>query len=97
MGDAVQYANAEGNWYHTVIISKIENGEIYVCAQSDNALDRPLSSYNFASARFLHFLGVRFDVNDDECFAYLISGGEGLPEPEPSAPDFDRPELVEGS
>ena len=97
VGDAVQYANAEGNWYHTVIISRIENGEIYVCAQSDNALDRPLSSYNFASARFLHFLGVRFDVNDDECFAYLISGGEGLPEPEPSAPDFDRPELVEGS
>lgn len=106
VGDAVQYANEEGDWYHTVIISAIENGEIYVCAQSDDALDRPLSSYSFASARFLHFLGVRFSVNDDACFDYLISGGEDLPplsqEPPqeilPDAPDeFDRPDVVEGS
>lgn len=123
VGDAVQYANEEGDWYHTVIISKIENGEIYVCAQSDNALDRPLSSYTFASARFLHFLGVRFEVDDGACFSYLISGGEDLPEPEipdlpdlpqvpeplpeqpeetapaepPQVPEFDRPDVVEGS
>lgn len=91
VGDAVQYANEEGDWYHTVIISKIENGEIYVCAQSDNALDRLLSSYSFASARFLHFLGVRFEVTDDECFDYLISGGEARPEPElPDLPDLPQ-------
>lgn len=106
VGDAVQYANESGDWYHTVIISKIENREIYVCAQSDNALDRPISSYRFASARFLHFLGVRFEVKND-CFDYLISGGESgmpsqdpepMPEPTPEPlPEFDRPDVVEGS
>lgn len=91
VGDAVQYANEEGDWYHTVIISAIENGEIYVCAQSDDALDRPLSSYSFAAARFLHFLGVRFLVNDDACFDYLISGGEDLPpEGEPNLPPLSQ-------
>ena len=86
VGDVAQYADGEGDWYHTVIISKIENGEIYVCAQSNDALDRPLSDYNFAAVRFLHIEGVRFDLNDAPCFSYLISGGELLPmaaEPQP--------------
>ena len=112
-GDAVQFADAEGDWYHTVIISAIENGEIYVCAQSNDALDRPLSSYNFATARFLHIMGVRFDVNDDDCYDYLISGGEtdvppvapDVPEPPTDAETppsespapIDRPDTVEGS
>ena len=75
VGDAVQYANAEGDWYHTVIITRIENGEIYVSAQSDDALDRPISSYNFAKARFLHIEGVRVELNDDSCFEILLRGG----------------------
>ena len=89
IGDAVQYADAEGDWYHTVIISAIENGEIYVCAQSDDALDRPISSYNFATARFLHIEGVRFEVDDTDCFDYLISGGETPPDP--SDPNLPQP------
>lgn len=105
VGDAVQLANEAGDWYHTVIISELRDGEIYVCAQSNDALDRPLSSYTFASARFLHFLGVRFDVDDEPCFSYLISGGmDGTaPAPEPPAEQpldpspSDRPEIVEGS
>ena len=108
-GDVVQYADEEGDWYHTVIISAVENGEIYVCAQSNDALDRPLSSYDFASARFLHIMGVRFDVSDDQCYKYLISGGEtepptaeqDVPDPpivEAPAPEpIDRPDVVEGS
>jgi hypothetical protein len=89
IGDAVQYADREGDWYHTVIISAIENGEIYVCAQSDDALDRPISSYNFATARFLHIEGVRFEVDDTDCFDYLISGGETPPDP--SDPNLPQP------
>ena len=27
VGDVVQYADSEGDWYHTVIISAIENGK----------------------------------------------------------------------
>ena len=76
VGDAIQYANAEGDWYHTVIISKITENEIFVCAQSDDALDRPLSSYSFASYRILHIDGVRLDINDDECYRILLAGGD---------------------
>ena len=92
-GDVVQYADQEGDWYHTVIISAIENGEIYVCAHSDDALDRPISSYNFATARFLHIMGVRFDVADEDCYDYLISGGETPLEPE--TPDLPQPPVTE--
>lgn len=88
-GDVVQYADEEGDWYHTVIISAIENGEIYVCAHSNDALDRPISSYNFASARFLHIAGVRFEVEDGDCFEYLLSGGESAAQPEPPEPPVE--------
>ena len=32
IGDIIQLQNADGVFYHTLIISKIENGEIYICA-----------------------------------------------------------------
>ena len=73
-GDVVQYADEEGDWYHTVIISAIENGEIYVCAQSNDALDRPLSSYNYASLRILHINGVYFDVPLEESYRLIFEG-----------------------
>lgn len=94
-GDAVQYADAEGDWYHTVIVSKVENGEIYVCAHSDDSLDRPISSYNFAKARYLQIQGVRFEVDDSACFAYLLNGGE----PTPTVPESmtDRPDPPQDS
>ena len=76
VGDVIQYANSTGDWYHTVIISKITPEEIFVCAQSDDALDRPLSSYNFTTTRFLHVDGVRFELNDDRCYQTLLNGRE---------------------
>ncbi len=85
-GDVIQYADQQGDWYHTVIVSRVEEGEIYVCAHSNDALDRPLSSYRFSEARFLQIRGVRFEVDDGPCFETLINGG--VP---------DRPEVVEGS
>ena len=75
-GDVAQYADSAGDWYHTVIITAVENGEIYVAAQTDDALDRPLSSYRFANARFLHIEGVRFEVDESACFEGLLSGTE---------------------
>ena len=75
IGDVVQYADSEGDWYHTVIITRIDGDEIFVSAQSDDARDRPISTYNFASARFLHIEGVRISLEDDACFEILLSGG----------------------
>ncbi len=74
IGDVIQLANDEGDYYHTLIVSKIEGAVIYVCAQSNDALDRRLSTYDYVSARYLH----RVQFNDAGCFEGLIEG-EVLP------------------
>ncbi len=76
LGDVIQYANVDGDWYHTVLITGFDGDEILVSAQSDDALDRPLSSYTAAvTKRFLHIVGVRIEINDDLCFETLLAGG----------------------
>lgn len=61
-GDIVQLGDAEGYFYHSPVITEVgacpapEN--ILVCAHSYDALDRPLSTYEYAQARFLHIEGV---------------------------------------
>ena len=75
LGDVIQFANANGDWYHTVIVSGFDGEEILICAQSNDALDRPLSSYtNAVEKRFLHILGVRIEINYDPCYEALLSG-----------------------
>ena len=79
LGDVIQYANADGDWYHTVLICGFDGEEILVCAQSDDARNRPLSSYtNAVQYRFLHIEGVRIEINDDECYQTLLAG-EAIP------------------
>lgn len=74
IGDAIQLKNVDGDFYHTLIISKIENGEIYVCANSNDALNRPLSSYDYADLRVIHIEGVRYDTRYlIDCFDALLS------------------------
>ena len=75
-GDVIQYANRTGDWYHTVMVTGFDGGEILVSAQSDDALDRPLSSYSFATARYLHIVGVRVEIDDDVCFEVLLNGAQ---------------------
>lgn len=57
-GDIVQFGNLTGGFYHTPIITAIYP-TILVAAHTDDALDRPLVSYNFARVRFIHIDGVR--------------------------------------
>ncbi|MBQ8214125.1 MAG: amidase domain-containing protein [Clostridia bacterium] len=81
LGDVIQYANRAGDWYHTVIVTGFDGEEILISAQSDDALDRPVSSYrNAVTKRYLHIESVRFEVNDDLCFERLISGTAEQPE-----------------
>ncbi len=58
-GDIIQLRQNKTHFNHSVIVSKIVGGEIYVCAHSNDALDRPLSSYNALALMPLHILGVR--------------------------------------
>lgn len=59
VGDIVQLGNQEGNFYHSPVIVRKYAGEIFVAAHSFDAYMRPLSSYIYYQARFLHIAGVR--------------------------------------
>ena len=72
--DVVQLSNDEGRFYHTLIISGFTDNDILVCAHSDDALDRPLSSYNYAGIRILHIEGARLNFDTDTSFNDLING-----------------------
>lgn len=72
-GDVIQLSDAAGDYYHTLIVSAVEGGEIYVCAHSDDAADRPLSSYSNSSERAIAIGGARTRPVYP-CFERLISG-----------------------
>ena len=73
IGDVIQLSNAEGRFYHSLIISGFTENDILVCAQSDDALDRPLSTYNFSGIRVLHIEGAMIYFDDTARYQNLIS------------------------
>ena len=82
VGDVVQLRNAEGTYYHTLLVTgRDSTGGLLVAAHSDDAFDRPLSTYNYAGARYLHVEGVRveLDLSSGSCFDDLIAGIAILP------------------
>ena len=74
LGDVIQLSDANGNFYHSLIISGFLEDDVLVCAHSDDALDRPLSSYRYAGLRALHIEGARLAVDIDQSFENLING-----------------------
>lgn len=57
-GDIVQLGTWAGHFYHSPMITTVYP-TILVTAHSDDALDRPLYSYDYDRARFIHIDGVR--------------------------------------
>ena len=57
-GDIVQLGTSGGDFYHSPVITAV-SPQILVAAHTYDALDRPLSSYNYSRARFIHIDGVR--------------------------------------
>lgn len=88
LGDVVQLGNQDGEYYHTLLVTGFSTEGYLVSAHSDDAIDRPLSTYSYATSRFLRIEGVRADIPNaiydtylrrPDCFAYLLDGGgEGL-------------------
>lgn len=74
LADVIQLANEDGSFYHTLIITGFTAGDILVSAHSDDSLDRPLSTYNYASLRILHIEGARLSWNYDEIYQNLLNG-----------------------
>ena len=59
IGDIVQLGTSTGDYYHSPVVVAVRDGRIFVAAHTNDAFNRPLSSYNFAQARGIHILGVR--------------------------------------
>lgn len=64
IGDVIQLSNENGEFYHSLLICGFTDNDILVCANSDNALDRPLSTYNFSGIRILHIEGAKVETED---------------------------------
>ncbi len=58
IGDIVQLGTADGRFYHSPVITAV-SPVIRLAAHSFDALDRPLETYVFDRARFIHIDGVR--------------------------------------
>lgn len=74
IGDVIQLADESGDYYHTLLVSGFENGNILVAAQSNDAFDRPLDTYDYATARGIHVSAYRRDSERCRCFADLYRG-----------------------
>lgn len=74
VGDVIQLANEEGRYYHTVIVTGFDAGDILISAHSNDALDRPLSTYNYAALRYLHIDGIAVEVPQIDCYEALLNG-----------------------
>lgn len=57
-GDIIQLSNGN-KYYHTVLVTKIENGKIYTASHTRDTLDKNLLDYRFSYARYLHVEGYR--------------------------------------
>ena len=74
-GDIIQLSNAQGDFYHTLVIIGSENGEFKIAAHSEDSYDRALSTYNYTGLRYIHIDGVRYDVSiPNACFNDLLGG-----------------------
>ncbi len=57
IGDIIQLGREDGSFYHSLIITET-TPRILIAAHTNDALNRPLSSYNYYRARFVHIRGV---------------------------------------
>lgn len=57
VGDVIQLISEEGQRYHSLLVTGLGQ-DIYVAAHTLNAYMRPLSSYTYGKADYLHISGV---------------------------------------
>lgn len=75
LGDVIQLQNAEGRFYHTLIVTGFDENVYLVSAHTDDAFNRRLDTYNYAGIRFLHIIGVRVNKPASRnCFYNLNNG-----------------------
>lgn len=61
-GDIIQLAGSSTRFAHSLVVVAVGEvpsmDNILICAHTDDSLDRPLSTYEFADIRFIHITGV---------------------------------------
>ncbi len=83
LGDVIQLSREATGFYHSLLIVGYDGEDPLVAAQTDNAYNRPLSSYTFDTARYLKIEGVRFDGKPitEACFDDVLLGVSLSPTP----------------
>lgn len=80
VGDVIQLYNSDTGYYHTLLVVGFAEGVPLVAAQSDDAFERALDTYNYESARYIHIDGVRQAVDSTEdCYESLLEGISIIP------------------
>ena len=80
VGDVIQLAKNEGGYYHTLIIIGFDGDDPLIAAQTDDALGRPLSTYEYDYSRYIKILGVRIETDsNDDCFESVYNGISIIP------------------
>ena len=80
IGDVVQLSDFQGRFYHSLLVSGFnDGGDILISAQSNDALDRPLSTYNYNAARFLHIIGTNIQIFDNSSYFNNLLNATALP------------------
>ncbi len=75
LGDVIQLGRTNDGYYHTLLIVGFSENTYLVAAQSNDAYERPLDTYNYDYLRFIHIEGVRFEaIDSNECLEPLING-----------------------
>ena len=54
VGDLIQLAFNKSLFAHSLIITKIDDGEIFVTTHTDDSFNRNLNNYNYSDIRFVH-------------------------------------------
>ena len=77
IGDVIQLAREGEGFYHTLLVVGFDGNDTLVAAQTDNAYERPLSTYTNDYARYIKILGVRFEMPDNNsCYERIINPEE---------------------
>lgn len=56
VGDIIQLSSNGQYFTHSIIVSKIKNGEIFICCHTADAKDKNINKYSFKKMRILKIL-----------------------------------------
>lgn len=63
IGDVIFLGDNNGKFYHSLFVSDIFNGKIFVASHTIDSFNRNLDSYSIQKTQFFHILGV--NINDN--------------------------------